>query len=490
VLISHQPDTLISIRWSLRIYRGMSLEPPKIALIVDDSRTAREVLAGMLVKHGIRTEAVESGEMALDYLIKARPDVIFMDHMMPGMDGLQAVEAIKKNPATATIPIMMYTSQAGELYVGQARALGAVGVLPKQIKPVQLSEMLESLHLIANTADNAPEMVEPKPAPGADPALPGIDSVTGAADWVEMHYWLEQMLDQHGRSLRADIEARVARILQDVVPAQPTRSTGFFVPEASTGDRLRKGLFLVAAASILLATVFWLYLDREQMWNLVHEQNGNLVAALQSQQSLQNTQPAELNKNTTIRPRPDRMALNRFTDTLSQLEMAVNQYAAYDTSDVLLGDKRMELIQSLVGQLRAIGFTGVIRLDSYVGDFCYVYGEDGSLIPAPADLPVDACDQIGLNPEVATTLSATQSVAFANFLATLRGDESLGIRIEMIPHGNSDAVFAYPALSQGTMAGAWNQIAEQNNRVQVRLIPDVAVIPSDDFAQASSYPAN
>ena len=56
---------------------------------------------------------------------------------MPGMDGLQAVQAIKNDPRTATIPIMMYTSQEGELYLGQARALGAVGVLPKQIKPTR-----------------------------------------------------------------------------------------------------------------------------------------------------------------------------------------------------------------------------------------------------------------------------------------------------------------------------------------------------------------
>jgi len=41
---------------------------------------------------------------------------------MPGMDGFEAVSAIKNNPHTATIPIMMYTSQEGELYVGQARA--------------------------------------------------------------------------------------------------------------------------------------------------------------------------------------------------------------------------------------------------------------------------------------------------------------------------------------------------------------------------------
>ncbi len=67
---------------------------------------------------------------------------------MPGMDGLQAVQAIKNDPRTATIPIMMYTSQEGELYLGQARALGAVGVLPKQIKPTDVSKVLYQLHLV------------------------------------------------------------------------------------------------------------------------------------------------------------------------------------------------------------------------------------------------------------------------------------------------------------------------------------------------------
>ena len=99
----------------------------KCALIVDDSKSARHVLRKLLTAHQLRVETAESAEDALAYLSTARPDVIFMDHMMPGMDGFQAVRAIKDNPATATIPIMMYTSQEGELYVGQARALGAVG---------------------------------------------------------------------------------------------------------------------------------------------------------------------------------------------------------------------------------------------------------------------------------------------------------------------------------------------------------------------------
>ena len=67
---------------------------------------------------------------------------------MPGMDGFQAIQAIKGNPDTAMIPVVMYTSQEGELYVSQARALGAVGVLPKTVKQVDVSRVLYQLRLL------------------------------------------------------------------------------------------------------------------------------------------------------------------------------------------------------------------------------------------------------------------------------------------------------------------------------------------------------
>jgi CheY-like chemotaxis protein len=120
----------------------------KRALIVDDSRSARVILSRMLEQHGLTTDTAESAEQALEYLQRTRPDVIFMDHLMPGMDGFQAVQTIKADPLTATIPLMMYTSQEGELYVSQARALGAVGVLPKTVRPVDVSRVLYQLHLL------------------------------------------------------------------------------------------------------------------------------------------------------------------------------------------------------------------------------------------------------------------------------------------------------------------------------------------------------
>src|SRR5580692_2361586 len=141
----------------------------KRALVVDDSKSARVILSRMLEKYDIEVDMAESAEQAIEYLKHGRPDAIFMDHLMPGMDGLQAVKAIKSNPQTATIPIMMYTSQEGELYVGQARALGAMGVLPKQVRPVDVSKVLYELHLLPDRRDReqpafAPVEIEPAAA--------------------------------------------------------------------------------------------------------------------------------------------------------------------------------------------------------------------------------------------------------------------------------------------------------------------------------------
>src|SRR6201990_3622236 len=147
----------------------------KRALIVDDSKSARLFLARILEKYELDVDNAENAESALEYLATHRPDVFFMDHMMPGMDGFQAVQAIKNNPRTATIPIMMYTSQEGELYLGQARALGAVGVLPKQIKQADVQKVLYQLHLAPDRRSSEQTTFEPVNVPPAPP--PPVDQV-------------------------------------------------------------------------------------------------------------------------------------------------------------------------------------------------------------------------------------------------------------------------------------------------------------------------
>src|SRR6202142_866744 len=157
----------------------------KRALVVDDSKSARVILSRMLEKYDIEVDMAESAEQAIDYLNNNRPDAIFMDHLMPGMDGLQAVQAIKSNPQTAMIPIMMYTSQEGELYVGQARALGAMGVLPKQVRPVDVSKVLYELHLLSDRRDMAEPALVPVEIDSGIPVERPPSRVAGGApaDW-------------------------------------------------------------------------------------------------------------------------------------------------------------------------------------------------------------------------------------------------------------------------------------------------------------------
>src|SRR5258707_12609757 len=162
------PEPAPAASKGLRYTIGMAR---KRALVVDDSKSARVILSRMLEKYDIEVDMAESAEQAIEYLKGNRPDAIFMDHLMPGMDGLQAVRAIKGNPQTAMIPIMMYTSQEGELYVGQARALGAMGVLPKQVRPVDVSKVLYELHLLPDRRDMAEPALAPVEFEGGTPVV-------------------------------------------------------------------------------------------------------------------------------------------------------------------------------------------------------------------------------------------------------------------------------------------------------------------------------
>lgn len=115
----------------------------KAALIIDDSATARTMLKYKLNKFDVMVESAADGFEALQLLQSHQPDVIFLDHIMPGMDGFQVLQQLKSNPLTQAIPVVMYTSQAAPKYTVEAKALGAIGVMPKQVTNELLSQMLD-----------------------------------------------------------------------------------------------------------------------------------------------------------------------------------------------------------------------------------------------------------------------------------------------------------------------------------------------------------
>src|SRR5277367_6471810 len=197
----------------------------KRALVVDDSKSARVILSRMLEKYDIEVDLAEAAEQAIEYLKNNRPDAIFMDHLMPGMDGLQAVQAIKGNPQTAMIPIMMYTSQEGELYVGQARALGAMGVLPKQVRPVDVSKVLYELHLLPDRRDMTEAALAPVELVGGAPVQRAPAPAASAAPAVDWGRRLESAVKDQAVDVRrfivASLDSFASRIVSDVRDSMP-----------------------------------------------------------------------------------------------------------------------------------------------------------------------------------------------------------------------------------------------------------------------------
>ncbi len=118
----------------------------KHVLVVDDSKSARFMLRKMLGKINLTADLAESGEEALVYLKDNQPDAIFMDHMMPGLNGLETVEKIKTNPETAVIPVVMYTSQDGDEYEKNVISHGVMDILPKPASPDNLNAVVRKLN--------------------------------------------------------------------------------------------------------------------------------------------------------------------------------------------------------------------------------------------------------------------------------------------------------------------------------------------------------
>jgi len=144
------------------------------ALVVDDSKVGRLTMLKKLEAMGVKVDLAESGQQALDYLARQRPDVIFMDHMMPDMDGFEVTRRIKASPATRDIPVIVVSGNEDEAFFREARAAGAIDAIAKPPANEVLEALLASLpkRVVEAVAEPVPlpAAVEPAPAPSVDMA--------------------------------------------------------------------------------------------------------------------------------------------------------------------------------------------------------------------------------------------------------------------------------------------------------------------------------
>ncbi len=108
---------------------------PARILIVDDDPLMCNLLTLTLHREGYETEAVYSGQDALDFLSGSGVDLILLDIMMADFNGFQVLRALRANPSTATIPVILLTARVDTISQKTGLDAGAVDYLTKPITP-------------------------------------------------------------------------------------------------------------------------------------------------------------------------------------------------------------------------------------------------------------------------------------------------------------------------------------------------------------------
>lgn len=119
-----------------------------LVLIIDDSPTEIYALTGHLEKNGHQVFNARTAEEGLSKSKKIRPDLILMDVVMPGLNGFQATRALRKDPETASIPVIMVTTKDQESDRLWAMRQGAQAYL---VKPVAENSLMTAVNALLGT---------------------------------------------------------------------------------------------------------------------------------------------------------------------------------------------------------------------------------------------------------------------------------------------------------------------------------------------------
>jgi CheY-like chemotaxis protein len=452
----------------------------KRALIVDDSKSARLFLARILEKYDLDVDNAENAEAAIEYLTNNRPDVIFMDHMMPGMDGFQAVQAIKNNPRTATIPIMMYTSQEGELYLGQARALGAVGVLPKQIKQADVSKVLFQLHLVADRRRPEQTSFTPVNAPGVASSTevsPELAAVVAAADasapLTLTTGALREQFAEMRRALVAGIDTQTDRITAEVrallLESLPPPSPGAAAPRPPIAWS-----WVVASVALgiaLLSTSLW--------WAGVRRLQSLSVEVAQLHTAVEQARLRPVDAGPGVKA--DHSGGPQGATGAASNPVGGGSHGSGAPTEAkplvltvpygaeALGGARLDSIRQLVYRLARENATGVVDIKSFPGRFCLVGNLVDGFSLAPDETLFAKCDVVGNPADDALPPAQHTPVALANIAGDIRHSTHGALQVRSSVGDAGAVAVQYPPLSTDLTAGEWNRAATANNRVEIRV---------------------
>ncbi|MDD5692759.1 MAG: response regulator transcription factor [Candidatus Omnitrophica bacterium] len=129
-------------------------------LIVEDEKDIIKMLDYNLKKEGFKVIDARDGEDALDLAVREFPDLILLDLMLPGIDGLEVCKALKKETKTASIPIIMLTAKGQESDKVVGLELGADDYITKPFSPRELVARIKAVLRRATEKEKLPEIFQ------------------------------------------------------------------------------------------------------------------------------------------------------------------------------------------------------------------------------------------------------------------------------------------------------------------------------------------
>ncbi len=129
-------------------------------LLIEDEPDIAEVLQYNLEKEGFQVDLARRGDTGLEMVRKEHPDLILLDLMLPGVDGLEVTRLLKRDPATAHLPIMMLTARGEEVDRIVGLELGADDYISKPFSPRELILRIKAVLRRLQHEETAAERLE------------------------------------------------------------------------------------------------------------------------------------------------------------------------------------------------------------------------------------------------------------------------------------------------------------------------------------------
>ena len=454
--------------------------PNKRALVVDDSKTAQFKLNKILSEYDLSVDSVFSAEDALSYLAYKVPDIIFMDHSMKGMSGLDAVKIIKLNPVTAVIPVVMYTSEKGDVYVSQARAVGAMEVLSKDmLTESDIEQVMRSANIYLKSKSDNKDKPTKVDTIKADVAVKPAE--VSAANLLDVRNQVSRAIELQHSKIQRDIQDSsrmiTRRLMHEVKELQTSLKQQEKPPSIAMFADLVESLeapkqrsifwYLVPMFLLMSLVAYGIYqvedLKREnqslvdinhQFASILAKQNDGIIASVERLE-VQNSQ------NSQGVGKPDVAQFDNMIWT-------INQNSNYDYGTFPLDASRTEVISELLLQLDESGFSGVVNLNIHSGNFCVVTNESGELVLPDSDSLLADCELIEYYSPDPSQIERT-AFEFSTLLNTnptlLKG--YITITVNAFDQYSSNP--QYPVFDPEVSAEQWNNVALQNNHIYVEL---------------------